>query len=172
MQAINTTALFVAERKIMREEVTIRAVFEGGIHSMLDGDNSRIIDRFSGSEIRGFEPYGIGPRDLAAGNQDALGGNYFAVAKFEAEFPLGLPEEYGIHGGVFLDVGSVWGLDNTNGAGGIDSVDDSFSLRAAAGVSIFWDTAIGPLRFNFSKALEKEAFDEERDFDLTIQTRF
>ena len=31
------------------------------------------------------------------------------MARFEAEFPLGLPEEYGILGGAFLDVGSVWG---------------------------------------------------------------
>ena len=30
-------------------------------------------------------------------------------------FPLGLPEEYGIHGGAFLDVGSVWGLNNKAG---------------------------------------------------------
>ena len=101
---------------------------------------------------------------------DALGGNLFAVAKFEAEFPLGLPEEYGIHGGVFLDVGSVWGLDNTAGTGG--AVDDGFHLRSVAGVSLFWETPIGPLRFNFSKALQKEVYDVEREFDLTISTKF
>ena len=36
----------------------------------------------------------------------------------EVQFPLGLPEEYGITGGLFADAGSVWGLDNTTGAYG------------------------------------------------------
>jgi outer membrane protein insertion porin family len=40
------------------------------------------------------------------------------------------------------------------------------------GVSIFWDSVIGPLRFNFSKALEKEDFDDEQTFNLTVSTRF
>ena len=33
-------------------------------------------------------------------NNDALGGENFAVVRFEAEFPLGLPDEYGFSGGV------------------------------------------------------------------------
>jgi outer membrane protein insertion porin family len=94
----------------------------------------------------------------------------FAVARFEADFPLGLPEEYGIKGGAFLDVGSVWGLDNTVGTTG--AVDDSAKLRSAIGLSVLWDTPLGPLRFNFSKALKKETYDKEQRFDLTISTKF
>lgn len=132
---------------------------------------TRVTDRYNGAgKIRGFERNGIGPRDLTATNEDALGGNYFAVARFEADFPLGLPEEYGIKGGMFLDVGSVWGLDNTAGTGG--TVDDSMHIRSAIGLSVFWDTPIGPLRFNFSKALAKEDYDREQTFDLTISTQF
>jgi outer membrane protein insertion porin family len=101
-------------------------------------------------------------------NRDALGGNYFAVARLEAEFPLGLPEEYGITGGLFADVGSVWGLDNTLGV----PVDDKLHLRSAIGFSIFWTTPIGPLRFNFSRAIKKESYDKEQNFDLTISTKF
>ena len=33
-----------------------------------------------------------------------LGGNLFAAAKFEAEFPLGLPAEFGITGGAFYNL--------------------------------------------------------------------
>ena len=51
-------------------------------------------------------------------------------------------------------------------------VDDGFFLNSAVGVSILWDTQIGPLRFNFSRAINKRDFDEEQNFDLTIQTRF
>ncbi len=169
---IETTALALAETKIMNEEVTVRAIFEGGaIHSLGD-TTSRVTERYFGNgKIRGFEPNGIGPRDLNAVNEDALGGNLFAVARFEADFPLGLPEEYGITGGAFLDVGSVWSLDNTTGAGGVE-VDDSFIPRATVGLSVFWSTPIGPLRFNFSHALKKEDYDKEQSFDLTISTRF
>ena len=80
------------------------------------------------------------------------------------------PEEYGIKDGAFLDVGSVWGLDVTAGTAGI--VDDSMHLRSSIGLSMFWDTPIGPLRFNFAHALAKEDYDEDQVFDLTISTKF
>ncbi|TXH83744.1 MAG: outer membrane protein assembly factor BamA [Rhizobium sp.] len=166
---IKTTALALAETKVWHEEVTLRAIFEGGAISSLGDSQTRVTDRFFGnSKIRGFEPNGIGPRDLAATDDDALGGNMFAVARFEADFPLGLPEEYGITGGAFMDVGSVWSLNDTNGG----AVDDSFIPRATVGVSIFWNTPIGPLRFNFSHAVKKEDYDKEQSFDLTISTKF
>jgi outer membrane protein insertion porin family len=69
---------------------------------------------------------------------------------------------------LFLDVGSVWGLDDN--AGG--AIDDKAHPRAAIGVSVLWNAPIGPLRFNFSKALKKESYDKEQSFDLTISTKF
>ncbi len=171
---IKTRALGMAETKVFHEEITLRAIFEGGAVASLGGYQTRVGDRFFGSsEIRGFKPNGIGPRDyLAAGgapNNDAVGGNMFAVARFEADFPLGLPEEYGITGGVFLDVGSVWGLDSTAGT---MTIDDSMNLRSTIGFGLDWKTPIGPLRFNFTKALKKESYDQDQSFDLTISTKF
>ncbi|NEY88745.1 outer membrane protein assembly factor BamA [Tabrizicola oligotrophica] len=167
---LKTEALALAETKILNEEVTLRAVVEGGAIATSGGYTSRVTDRYFGNgKIRGFEPNGLGPRDLTGvANEDALGGNMFAVARFEADFPLGLPEEYGIKGGAFLDVGSVWGLDNTLGG----TIDDSAKLRSSIGLSVLWETPLGPLRFNFSKALKKEAYDKEQRFDLTITTKF
>ena len=170
VQSITTTALAAIERRVVNEEVTLRATFEAASLNMIE-DDSRVTDRYFGNgEIRGFETNGIGPRDLTAVNQDALGGNYSAVARFEAEFPLGIPNEYGLKGGLFLDAGSVWSLNDTEGTAG--PVDDSFHLRAVLGVSIFWTTPIGPLRFNFTKAIVKEDYDEEQNFDLTVSTTF
>jgi outer membrane protein insertion porin family len=171
---IEANLLAIAEREVMREEVTLRASFEAGALEMLSG-TSRLADRFtlSGRQMRGFEANGLGPRDLNVANRDALGGNYFSVARFEAAFPLGLPDEYGLSGGVFYDIGSVWGLDDVGGGvTGTDIVDDSLSWRQAIGVSIFWDTALGPLRFNFSQPLEFESYDRTRNFDLTLEARF
>ncbi|MDG4648378.1 outer membrane protein assembly factor BamA [Roseibacterium sp. SDUM158017] len=169
---LRARALAIAERAVMREEVTLRATVEGGMVESLNGD-SHYNDRFflNSRQMRGFDSFGLGPRDTGAPNDDALGGNYFAVARLEASFPLGLPEEYGISGGVFYDIGSVWGLDNTAGFGG-NTVDDDLYWRSAVGFSVFWDTALGPLRFNFSRALQKQPYDRTRDFDFTVETRF
>lgn len=165
---IKTTAQATAETKVWGEELTLRATIEGGMLAFSDGQ-SRVTDRFFlGSRLlRGFEPGGIGPRDAVT--DDALGGNVFAVARLEAEFPLGLPEEYGITGGAFFDYGSVWDVGNTFGA---DVLYNDFTPRSVVGLSIFWTTPIGPLRFNFSNALDAQEFDKPKSFDLTISTTF
>ena len=165
---IKTTALATAETKVWGEELTLRATVEGGLLAFSEGQ-SRVTDRFFlGSRLlRGFEPGGIGPRDADTG--DALGGNVFAVARLEAEFPLGLPEEYGITGGAFFDYGSVWDVGNTFGA---NVLYNDFTPRSVVGLSIFWTTPIGPLRFNFSNALDAQEFDQPKSFDLTISTTF
>ena len=165
---IKTTATAGAEVRVLSEEVTLRATVEGGILNYADND-SRVTDRFflGSRTMRGFEAGGIGPRD--ADTDDALGGNKFAVARLEAEFPIGIPEEYGVSGGVFIDYGSVWDVGNTFGA---DVLYNSFTARTVAGVSIFWDTPIGPLRFNFTEALDAQERDREKSFDVTISTSF
>lgn len=165
---VETNALAVAETKIFQEEVAVRAIFEGGLLNTYGGTATRVTDRFfGGGKIRGFEGNGFGPRDLTSTNQDALGGNTFAVMRLEADFPLGLPEEYGMKGGAFFDMGSVWNSGNSAAAG-----TDSAHLRSVVGASLLWDTPVGPLRFNFTKAIKQESYDKEQTFDLTIQTSF
>ena len=170
---VRTTARIVGQRLAFNNDVILRATLEGGILSWSEGTN-RTVDRFSvGPRIlRGFEPGGIGPRDLSAsGDPDPLGGNLFVAARFEAEFPLGLPNELGIRGGLFYDVGNLWDLSDVDLTGS-NVVGESGSFRHVIGFSIFWETALGPLRLNFSNALKKEDFDEEQTFDLTISTTF
>ncbi len=171
---IKTSVLASAERKVMNENVTLRATFEGGAITMLSGQ-SRITDRYllSSQQIRGFEYGGIGPRDLNVSNRDALGGNYFAVARFEAEFPLGLPDEYGVTGGAFMDFGSLWGLDdNAGGPSGANPVDDRAHLRSTIGLSLLWASPFGPLRLNFSRPIQKQDYDKTQSFDISVSTRF
>ncbi|WP_417699461.1 outer membrane protein assembly factor BamA [Pseudophaeobacter sp.] len=174
-----TSTKLVAQKLIFNEEVTLRATVETGALHWLGDDSSRSIDRYvlSPSIMRGFEPGGIGPRDRSAradgGNyDDFLGGNLFAVARFDAEFPLGLPEEYGLRGGVFYDVGNLWGLNDVDTSGSNSIVGRNGSFRHVVGVSLLWTTGLGPLRFNFTKALSKEDYDQEQSFDLTLQARF
>lgn len=172
-QILRTTALASAETKVFREDVTLRLDLEGGMLTPIGGATTRITDRFNPNNrtLRGFQGSGVGPRDTAAPNSDALGGNYFAVARLESQFPLGLPDEYNILGGFFMDVGSVWGLQDTAGFGG-GAVDDSAHLRATLGFAVYWTTGLGPLRFNFTTPLQAETYDRTTGFDLTISTQF
>ena len=166
---IETTALIKGQTRVLNEEVTLRATLEGGLIDYTKGE-SRVTDRyFLGSRtMRGFEPSGIGPRDATTG--DALGGNAYAVARLEAEFPLGLPEEYGLSGGMFLDYGSVWDIGRLAGTSTVEYND--FTPRTIIGLSIFWDTPLGPLRFNFTEPLDVQANDVTKRFDVTISTEF
>ena len=168
---VKTTGTVVAQRDILNEEVTLRAILEAGVIGSFGGGSTRVSDRFflSSNQLRGFSSRGVGPRDTGAVVSDVLGGNNYLSARLEADFPLGLPEEYGISGGVFMDFGSLWGLDDT---AGVAVVDDGFELRSSIGFSVFWSTPIGPLRLNFAKAIEKNPLDEEQSFDITISTQF
>ncbi len=171
-QYVKAEALARAQTKIMNDEVTLSATFEGGYLASINDGVSRFSDRFhlGPSQLRGFASNGLGPRDLNAVNQDALGGNIYAVARLEAQFPIGLPEEYGLSGGVFLDAGALWGLDDTAGTGG--AVDDGAHIRSSIGASLFWATPIGPLRLNYSHTIAKEEYDKENALELTISAKF
>ena len=166
---VKTTANVVGQRRVLNGDVVLRATLEGGAIAFSGGSN-RAADRFllGPNELRGFEPGGIGPRE---GTGDSLGGNLFIAARLEAEFPLGLPEEYGIRGSVFYDVGNLWDLSDVN-LGGATVNGEGGSLRHVIGVGVLWDTPIGPLRFNFTDALRKETYDREQTFDLTLSTSF
>ncbi len=161
---MKTTMRVVGETKVFHEDVTLRGILEAGAIDFSGLPQSRAVDRFSHKIIRGFEPNGLGPTQFG----EHLGGEMFAAAKFEAEFPLGLPEEFGVTGGAFYDIGSIWKV-NTIG-GGVAST--GFEPRHVVGVSLFWESPFGPIRMDFSHALEKQPGDVERNFDFSVRTDF
>jgi len=164
-----STIRTIGERAIMNEDVVLRGVLEAGLlhHT---GGSSRVTDRFflPATVLRGFEFAGMGPRQRDGTINDALGGNKYTVAKFEMDFPLGLPEEYGMSGGAFYHAGNLW----DTGASGNGLLYDNGAWRQVVGATLYWTTPIGPLRFDFTRALKKETHDEERTFDMSIATRF
>ena len=155
---------FAAQTRVLQEEVILRSVFEAGSIGFLDDTVSRAADRYTGKIIRGFDANGIGPVQFG----EKLGGNNFASLKFEAEFPLGLPDEFGISGGVYYDIGSIWSAYVIDGPG--TSLD--FEPRRVIGYSLFWNSPFGPLRMDFSRPLEYASTDSVREFDLTAKTEF
>jgi len=162
---VKSTLRFVGETRVLNEEVTLRGILETGAIDFSGTPQSRAVDRFTHKVIRGFEPNGMGP--VQSGEH--LGGNLYAAAKFEAEFPLGLPAEFGITGGAFYDIGSLWNV-NTIVPPLAQSVD--FEPRHVIGLSLFWESPFGPIRMDFSKALQKEPGDIERNFDFSVRSDF
>ena len=169
--SIRTKMKLVGQTRVLKDAITLRGTIEGGILNYSKGQ-SRVIDRFTmGSQVlRGFQPGGIGPREYDSANSvdDALGGEQFSAARFEADFPLGIPEEFGLSGSIFYDVGSLWGISSSDQ----DVLYKDSSMRQVVGAAILWATPIGPLRFNFTRALKKEQYDKEQDFEFTLSTQF
>ena len=87
-------------------------------------DAIRITDRFFGTQLRGFDIRGIGPRiqrtpydsegvlTEASNNQtEALGGRAYYMGRLEVEFPVSAGiRSLGLRPSAYVDVGSVWKL--------------------------------------------------------------
>jgi outer membrane protein insertion porin family len=152
------------------------------------GDDVRINDRFykGGNSFRGFEVAGIGPRDTSFGRTDALGGKLYAIGSLELSVPTFLPEQYGIKAAVFSDFGTVGLLDDADQRDRLGQIidcdtspttvtpciKDDLGIRASAGLSIFWRSPMGPIRFDFSQILAKEEYDKTETFRFSTSTRF
>lgn len=173
-------------RDVFRNDIVFSVTGETGLLLSWGGDTARINDRFfkGGDSFRGFETAGIGPRvvqrqqgeeELFSG--DALGGNFYAIGAVELAFPLGLPEQYGIRGSVFTEFGTLGLLPDEDqiadpgGATGIFTVDQ-LKPRVSAGVSVFWDSPFGPVRFDFAEAFVKEDYDRAEFFRFSTRTGF
>jgi outer membrane protein insertion porin family len=140
---------------------------EAGHIFSFGGRDINIADRFfvGGNNLRGFQNSGIGPRDSVTG--DALGGNTFATGSIEMTFPLGLPDEMGVTGAVFSDVGYLTDVDDTG-----PSVTDTGNIRASVGVGIGWRSPFGPIRVDFASPVVKDSGDKQEIFRFSFGTRF
>ena len=157
----------------------------------------RMLDDFKvgPNVVRGFQPAGIGPRDITPGTSgDALGGTYYWGASLEVQYPFYfLPKDSGFRGAVFVDSGAEWGYKGetswpANGeVNGLITTStgtqflcgncamqfaDSAAPRLSVGASLIWDSPFGPLRFDLAYPILKQAFDRTQWFQFGGGTRF
>lgn len=161
--------------------VTASLGISSGYVAEWGGDDVRRTDRFfkGGSSFRGFDALGLGPRvvqvDTDTGeilqSLDSLGGQFFAIGTAELTVPTFLPEQYGINGALFAEVGTLGVVEDEVLSSGYEIRDD-LSLRASAGISIFWDSPLGPIRFDFSDIIAREEYDRTETFRFSTNTRF
>ncbi len=153
------------------------------------GGYVRMLDDFKMGPnlVRGFQPAGIGPRDITLGTtNDNIGGTKYWGASLEFQYPFYfLPKDSGFRGAVFVDAGSVWGYrgetqyaanrrsqrtDYDRCAGNAFACqcgmvyNDGALIRASVGASLIWDSPFGPLRFDFAYPITKGAYDRTQFF--------
>ena len=176
------------------------ARLQGGHVAGFGGYDLRIVDNFNmgPSLVRGFAPGGIGPRDVSPGidrKGNALGGTKYIGASLEMQFPIfGLPKDLGMKGAVFADAGTLWGYEgrtdfaalglvpaNCPKTGGsvangqlscITVGGDTTRIRSSVGASLIWQSPLGPIRFDFAKALSKDKADITQFFRFSGGTSF
>ena len=168
---------------------------QGGHLQSFGRSGLRIVDNFNlgPTLVRGFAFFGIGPRDVGAGNLlgNPLGGTNYYGGSLEVQFPIyGLPRDLGLKGAVFFDAGTLYGFNgqtNFSPTGvctptGVAPAftqgnciivgGDSPLIRTSAGGSIIWSSPLGPIRFDFAKVITKSQFDQTQFFRFTGGTVF
>lgn len=166
--------------------------FDVGYVDGFGDDGVRVNDRFfkgGNRGFRGFDVAGVGPRYFFQSNNGqlidrAIGGRAYAIGTIEADIPMPFPPEQGIRAALFTDFGSVGivdeddkllnnSIDNfvnfdndltTGDAFGreLAPVQDDFSLRASAGISINWRSPFGPVQIDIAEAFLAEDYDEKQ----------
>ena len=132
------------------------------------GEDVRLIDRFfiGGDDLRGFVTGSVGPRDVDS--DDALGGQWMYTATAQLTFPLGLPNEFGIKGKVFSDLGSAGEIESSAST----TIRDTGSLRASVGAGLNWVSPFGPIGLDFGFPVLQEDFDKTENLRINFGTRF
>jgi len=164
--------------------------FQAGHITGWGGNGLRMLDHFQMGPnlVRGFQPAGIGPRDLTPGTtNDALGGSLYWGASIEAQTPLYfLPKDIGIKIAAFADAGSLWGYKgptswDVTGETLQVGLDSPTLIRSSVGVGLLWDSPLGPLRFDLAYPITKycttppggvEICDRTQIFRFSGGTRF
>ena len=112
-------------------------------------------------KLRGFVKGKVGPKD----GSDYIGGNYYAVINLSSTLPQILSNNQNIDLGTFLDIGNIWGVDDS-------SLDESSELRSSIGLGVDWFTPVGPLSFSFAHPISKGVNDKTETFRFNLGTTF
>jgi outer membrane protein insertion porin family len=134
-----------------------------------NGEDLNVFDQFAigGTEIRGFEDAGIGPR---TSNGDSLGGTKYFTASVETSMPTpGVPQDIGLRSSIFVDAGTLYG--NTADLFG-DTLKDGSALRASAGVGLTWASPFGVINVSYAMPFLKQDYDKVQNFRFGFGNQF
>ena len=150
-------------QELMEDMISTFSFYAKAINSVT-GDDVRISERLymPSSKLRGFQRGKVGPVD----SNDYVGGNYISTINLAATLPNVMPNWQTADFSVFFDVGNVWGVDYSS------TIDDSNTIRSAAGIALDWHTPVGPLSFSYAGVLSKADTDKTEAFRFNLGTTF
>jgi len=119
--------------------------------------------RLGGKSLRGFKSGKIGPKT----GTSYTGGQYFYLTSLETNIDFNL-DAFDITSTLFIDVGSVWGLENPAYA----EINDDHNMRSSLGVNFNWDSAIGPINIIYATILDSETTDTTDNLYFDIGYNF
>ena len=132
--------------------------------SSLSGDDIKLSERLyiPSSKLRGFEYGKIGPKD----GKDYIGGNFAGSINFSSTLPQIFQDSQSTDFIVFMDIGSVWGVDYDS------TLPRSNKIRSSFGIALDWYSAIGPLNFTLAQPITKNDTDITESFRFNLGTTF
>jgi outer membrane protein insertion porin family len=183
--------------EVVSDLVSVLHLQGGDMIGLSNNGYVRMLDDFKMGPnlVRGFQPAGIGPRDITNGTaNDSIGGTMYWGASLEVQYPFYfLPKDSGFRGAVFVDSGAEWNYKGETSWAANGEVNglittstgvsyfcgncamqyaDSAAPRVAVGASLIWDSPFGPLRFDLAYPILKQPYDRTQFFQFGGGTRF
>jgi outer membrane protein insertion porin family len=150
---------------------------QGGYVTPWGGQQLPLLDGFFGGPqlVRGFAPYGFGPRDITPGTtMDNLGGNAYwtTTAELQSPMPFVTPDAQ-LKVALFSDTGSLWATNASSVSTMATSLSpsqqiaNSRAVRASVGASLIWDSPFGALRVDYAYPIAKQPYDVTQRLNFT-----
>ena len=150
---------------------------QGGYVTPWGGQQLPLLDGFFGGPqlVRGFAPYGFGPRDITPGTtMDNLGGNAYwtTTAELQSPMPFVTPDAQ-LKVALFSDTGSLWATNASSVSSMATSLSPSQQIansrvvRSSVGASLIWDSPFGALRVDYAYPVAKQPYDVTQRLQFT-----
>ncbi len=110
--------------------------------------------------VRGYDPNSLGPRDAS---NLSIGGTKRVVGSLELFGPVPGSKEKSTRLSGFIDGGAVYGPTDIQG---------SMGMRYSAGLAFTWLSPMGPLKFSYGFALNKQPIDKIQKLQFTLGSMF
>ena len=165
LKYLRTEASFLTFHPVIWDDLIGSFRLKAGYITGYGGQHVRLNERFfrGGDSFRGFKLAGIGPRDIRASGQSAIGGDAYIIGTTEMRIPDFLPADYGISLSLFSDFGTLGHIDaGVPPCTATSCIKDNMAFRASAGISIGWKSPFGPVQIDLGVPIVKAPYDKSQ----------